>query len=192
MELLDLIKNRRSIRKYQSRQVPREAVEKIVEAGLYAPNAGGRQGTMTVAVRDGALTEKLGRMNLAKFDRSRLLGTYVSKEQPSTIDDPTIRSGFYGAPTVCAVFAAQNFLFSIPDAFCAAENMVLEAAALGIASCIVSRGEETFAGEEGQKYLSAWHVPEGYVARCFVILGYCDGSYPAPKPRRAGRCLIVE
>ena len=65
MELLDLIKNRRSIRKYQSRQVPREAVEKIVEAGLYAPNAGGRQGTMIVAVRDGALTEKLGRMNLA-------------------------------------------------------------------------------------------------------------------------------
>ena len=192
MELLDLIKNRRSIRKYQSRQVPREAVEKIVEAGLYAPNAGGRQGTMIVAVRDGALTEKLGRMNLAKFDRSRLLGTYVSKEQPSTIDDPTIRSGFYGAPTVCAVFAPQNFLFSIPDAFCAAENMVLEAAALGIASCIVSRGEETFAGEEGQKYLSAWHVLEGYVARCFVILGYCDGSYPAPKPRRAGRCLIVE
>ena len=192
MELLDLIKNRRSIRKYQSRQVPREAVEKIVEAGLSAPNAGGRQGTMIVAVRDGALTEKLGRMNLAKFDRSRLLGTYVSKEQPSTIDDPTIRSGFYGAPTVCAVFAPQNFLFSIPDAFCAAENMVLEAAALGIASCIVSRGEETFAGEEGQKYLSAWHVLEGYVARCFVILGYCDGSYPAPKPRRAGRCLIVE
>lgn len=192
MELLDLIKNRRSIRKYQSRQIPREAVEKIVEAGLYAPNAGGRQGTMIVAVRDGALTEKLGRMNLAKFDRSRLLGTYVSKEQPSTIDDPTIRSGFYGAPTVCAVFAPQNFLFSIPDAFCAAENMVLEAAALGIASCIVSRGEETFAGEEGQKYLSAWHVPEGYVARCFVILGYCDGSYPAPKPRRVGRCLIVE
>ncbi len=192
MELLDLIKNRRSIRKYQSRQIPREAVEKIVEAGLYAPNAGGRQGTMIVAVRDGALTEKLGRMNLAKFDRSRLLGTYVSKEQPSTIDDPTIRSGFYGAPTVCAVFAPQNFLFSIPDAFCAAENMVLEAAALGIASCIVSRGEETFAGEEGQKYLSAWHVLEGYVARCFVILGYCDGSYPAPKPRRAGRCLIVE
>ena len=192
MELLDLIKNRRSIRKYQSRQIPREAVEKIVEAGLYAPNAGGRQGTMIVAVRDGALTEKLGRMNLAKFDRSRLLGTYVSKEQPSTIDDPTIRSGFYGAPTVCALFAPQNFLFSIPDAFCAAENMVLEAAALGIASCIVSRGEETFAGEEGQKYLSAWHVLEGYVARCFVILGYCDGSYPAPKPRRAGRCLIVE
>ena len=97
MELQELIRTRRSIRKYRGEQIPREALEKIVEAGLYAPSAGGRQGTMIVAVRDRALTERLGRLNLARFDRSRLLGSYVSKEQPSVIDDASIRSGFYGA-----------------------------------------------------------------------------------------------
>lgn len=97
MEGSELIRMRRSIRKYRNEQIPRDALEKIIEAGLYAPNAGGRQGTLIVAVHDRALAEKIGRMNLGKFDRSRLLGSFVSKEQPSAIDDPTIRNGFYGA-----------------------------------------------------------------------------------------------
>ncbi len=43
MELLELMKTRRSIRKYQDRQISREDMETIVEAGTYAPNAGGGQ-----------------------------------------------------------------------------------------------------------------------------------------------------
>ena len=192
MEGSELIRMCRSIRKYRNEQIPRDALEKIIEAGLSAPNAGGRQGTLIVAVHDRALAEKIGRMNLGKFDRSRLLGSFVSKEQPSAIDDPTIRNGFYGAPTVCAVFAPKHFLFSIPDAFCTAENMVLQAADLGIASCIVSRGEETFDSEEGAALLREWKIPESYIARCFVALGYCDGPYPQPKARKEGRWLIIE
>lgn len=64
-------------------------------------------------------------MNLARFDRSRLLGGYVSREQPSTIDDPTIKNGFYGAPTVVAIFGQDGFAFRVADAFCMAENMLL-------------------------------------------------------------------
>ena len=43
MDILTLMEERRSIRKYQDKQVPRELVDKIVDAGLYAPNAGGGQ-----------------------------------------------------------------------------------------------------------------------------------------------------
>ena len=35
-ELLDMIKTRRSIRKYKSDMVPKEIIDKIVEAGTYA------------------------------------------------------------------------------------------------------------------------------------------------------------
>lgn len=70
-------------------------------------------------MRDRALTETLGRLNLASF---------------------------YGAPAVCVVFGPKNFLYSVPDAFCCAENMVLMAADLGLASCIVARGGGDFRG----------------------------------------------
>lgn len=192
MELLELMKRRRSIRKYQQRQIPRQVLEQVLEAGSLAPNAGGGQRTMLVGVRDRALVERLGRLNVARFDRSRLLGGHVSADQPSIIDDPTLKSGFYGAPALCAVFAPRDFLYGTADAFCCAENMVLAATGLGLASCIVARGEETFDNGFGRELMEKWGVPEGWTARCFVLLGCCDGAYPGPKERRPGRTIIVE
>jgi nitroreductase len=191
MNLLELIKHRRSIRKYTEQQIPRESLEQIIEAGAYAPNAGGGQRSVIVGVHDRKMVEQIGKLNLACMDRSRLAGGHVSAEQPSIIDDPTIKSGFYGAASVIVVFAQKNFLYSIPDAFCAAENMVLMATELGISSCIIARGEETFANPDGERMLKEWEIPDNMIARCFVILGYTDGVYPAEKPRKPGRTKII-
>lgn len=190
--LMDIIKARHSVRKYTDKQISHSDLELILEAGNYAPNAGGGQRSMIVAVRNAELTAKIGRMNLAKFDRSRLIGSYVSKEQPSVIDDPTMKNGFYGAPTVAAIFCQNGFAFRAADAFCMAENMLLQATELGISSCIISRGEETFLSNEGQALLKEWGVPGNYSAVCFVILGYIDGEQPHTKPRKPDRIKIVE
>lgn len=192
MELMDIIKARHSIRKYTDKQISREDLEKILEAGSFAPNAGGGQRSVMVAVHDKELTTHIGKMNMAHFDRTNLAGNYVSKEQPSTIDAPTIRNGFYGAPTVVCVFCQDNFLFRTADAFCIMENMVLQATELGIASCIVSRGYETFNCEEGRQLMKKWEVQDGYACQGFVILGYIDGEQPHGKPRKPGRIKIVE
>lgn len=153
---------------------------------------GGGQRSKIIGIRNAELAEKIGKLNIAQFDRSKLSGGYVSKDQPSIIDDPSMKSGFYGAPAVCVIFGQTNFLYSIPDAFCCAENMVLAAAALGVSSCIVARGEETFNNEIGSALLKEWDIPENYVARCFVLLGYCKGEYPTAKPRKANRSRIIE
>ena len=145
-----------------------------------------------MGIHNKEICEKIGILNLSKFDRTKLVGSYVSKEQPSNIDDPTIKSGFYGAPTVCVIFGQRDFLYSIPDSFCCVENMVLEATSLGISSCIIARGEETFENEIGKEFLKEWNIPENYIARCFVLLGYCNGEYPAPKPRKENRYNIIE
>ena len=150
MELLELMKHRRSIRKYQDRQISKADLETIIEAGTYAPNAGGGQRSMIVGIHNAALAGKIGRMNVARFDRSKLSGSYVSQEQPSIIDDPSI------------------------------------------SSCIVARGEETFDSEMGTALLREWNIPENYIARCFVLLGYVSGEYPGEKPRKAGHSKIVE
>jgi nitroreductase len=190
--LMDLIKARHSIRKYTDQQISRADMETILEAGNFAPSAGGGQRRMLVGVRDLALTTQIGKMNLAKFDRSKLVGSYVSREQPSNIDDPTIQNGFYGAPSVIAIFGENRFLYREADAFCCAENMILQATELGIASCIISRGAETFVSDTGQALLRAWNIPDNYSAICFVILGYLDGEPPHTKPRKPSSVQIIE
>ena len=192
MKLMEIIKSRHSIRKYTDRQISRSDLEIILEAGNYAPNAGGGQRSMMVAVHNRELATHIGRLNLARFDRTNLAGSYVSKEQPSTIDDPDIKNGFYDAPTVICVFCQDNFLFKTADAFCMMENIILQATELGIASCIISRGAETFDSEEGQSLMREWGVPEGYACQGFVILGYIDGEQPHSKPRKPGRIKIIE
>lgn len=190
--LMDLIKARHSIRKYTDRQISREDMAKILEAGNFATNAGGGQRSMMVGIRNKELTTKIGMMNLAKFDRTKLVGAYVSKEQPSVIDDATMKNGFYGAPSVVAIFGQNHFLFREADAFCCAENMILQATELGLASCIISRGAETFISPEGQELLKEWEIPENYSAICFIILGYLDGEQPHTKPKKSGRVRIIE
>ncbi len=192
MELLELMKQRRSIRKYTEQQITQEEMEKILEAGLYAPNAGGGQRSFLVGIRNAELTRKVGKLNFLPFDRSKLLGGHVSEEQPSVIDDETITDGFYGAPAVVALFGQKDFPFSIADAFCSAENMVLMATELGLSSCIISRAEETFVTKDGQELLKEWKVPENYICRAFVILGHIDGACPHGKPRRQGRSMMIE
>ena len=192
MKLMEIIKSRHSIRKYTDRQISRSDLEIILEAGNYAPNAGGGQRSMMVAVHNRELATHIGRLNMARFDRTNMAGSYVSKEQPSTIDDPSIKNGFYDAPTVICVFCQDNFLFKTADAFCMMENMILQATELGIASCIISRGAETFDSEEGQSLMREWGVPEGYACQGFVIIGYIDGEQPHSKPRKPGRIKIIE
>ena len=192
MNFFELVKFRRSIRKYDDRQIPKVVLERIIEAGSYAPNAGGGQRSMIVGIQNRQISEALGKLNVASMRRDNLIGGNVSAEQPSIIDDPTIKSGFYGAPTVAVVFAQGNFLYSIPDAFCCAENMVLAATELDIASCIVARAEETFYNDYGKQLMQQWNIPEHFVPRCFVLLGYCKGDYPREKARKPKRTLIIE
>ncbi|MCR5606048.1 MAG: nitroreductase family protein [Treponema sp.] len=189
---MDLIKSRHSIRKYTNQQISLKDLEKILEAGNFAPNAGGGQRSMMVAIRNREKAIHLGQMNLAHFNRSNLAGSYVSDEQPSVIDNPKMKNGFYDAPTVICIFCQNDFLFKTADAFCIAENMILQATELGISSCIISRGEETFDSEEGKNLCKKWGVPENYSCQAFVILGYIDGIQPKSKPRRENRVVVIE
>ena len=78
--LMDIIKARHSIRKYTDEQISRDDLKKILEAGNFAPNAGGGQRSMMVAIHNKELTTHVGKMNMANFDRSHLAGSFVSKE----------------------------------------------------------------------------------------------------------------
>ena len=191
-DLLEMMKHRRTIRKYLDRKVEREKLDKICEAGIYAPNPGGRQGTKILLLDDAKLIEKIGIVNAECENRNWSSG--VSAEQPSIIDDLTIRSGFYGCQAlamVCIPRRMKNHVNGIGAAFVCAENMVLEACSLGVSSCIVGRAEDTFAKPGMQELLNKWGMDREYMPIVFVCLGYIDGEYPHGKPRDAGRIIYI-
>ena len=67
-EMLELIKTRRSVRAYQRDMVPRELIDQIVEAGLYAPSGMNRQPVIIIAVSDPKTRDALSRLNASILD----------------------------------------------------------------------------------------------------------------------------
>jgi len=64
MDMLSMIKHRRSIRKYLDKKVDWDKLEKIAEAGIYAPNPGGRQGTTVIMLDDADVIERIGAVDI--------------------------------------------------------------------------------------------------------------------------------
>lgn len=189
---MESIRHRRAIRRFEPKQIEEETLQQILEAGLYAPSAGGRQGVIFAVSQDREVNERLGKIKRANVNpRMATETSYVSKEQPSIADDPNLKNAFYDAPTVITLFAPKNFLFAAEDCAVAAENMMLMADALGVGSCYIGQGWTAFADPYGQEILHRWGIRTDYYAVMQLLLGYPKegDKHPTPKPRKEGRIL---
>ena len=97
-ETLQDIRTRRSCRKFQDRQISRVELDAVLEAGTYAPSAGGRQSAFIVAVQNKEQRKKLAAMNAA------VIG---SKSNP-----------FYDAPTYWFLLPQMLILLSRMELVC--------------------------------------------------------------------------
>ena len=191
-ETMQTILHRRAIRRFDEKQIEEAALQEILQAGLYAPSAGGRQSVIFAVCQTKEINERLGKIKRANSNPHMATpASYVSREQPSIADDPNLQNAFYDAPTVITLFAPKNFLFSPEDCAIAAENMMLAADSLGLGSCYIGQGWTAFADSYGQEVLKKWGIPVDHYGVMQLLLGYPrEGDpHPAPKHRKKGRIL---
>ncbi len=192
--VMENILTRRTIRRFRSEQITEEELQTVLEAGMYAPSAGGRQGVLFVVSQDRETNEKLGRIK--KNNTNVKMSTdsvYISKEQPSIADDPTIVSAFYDAPTVITLFVPKDFLYGPYDASAAAENMLLAAHSIGLGGCYIGSAWDSFRDAFGQETLIKWNIRTDYYAVIHVLLGYPkEEQAPKGKVRKEGRIILVK
>ena len=162
---LDDLKTRRSCRAYLPRQVEKETLEAILDAGTYAPTGMGRMSPKLVVVQDAETIHAISRMNAA------VMGTE---------NDP-----FYGAPTVVIVFADSAIPTHVEDGSLVMGNLMNAAHALGVDSCWIHRAKQVFQTEEGRALMKKWGLGENCVGIGNCILGYRAAELNPPKERKA-------
>lgn len=172
MSAIDTIKSRRSVRKYKSDPVPQELLDKIIEAGLYAPSGMGRQATIIISVTNKEVRDKLSKLN------AKIMGTD---------SDP-----FYGAPAVLIVLAKKDCPTGIYDGSLVMQNLMLAAHELGLGSCWIHRAKEEFDMPEGKKILNSLGIDGEYEGIGHCIIGYADGDAPAPAERKENRVFYIK
>jgi len=171
----DLIKeiiSRRSVKKYKSDEVPKELIDKITEAGVYAPTGRNLQAPIIIAVTNKEIRDKLSKIN------ADILGTDT---------DP-----FYGAPVVLIVLADKSVRTYCYDGSLVMSNLMLAAHSLGLGSCWIHRAKETFESEEGKKLLETLGIEGEYEGIGNCIIGYPDVEIPEAKPRKDNYVYYVK
>ena len=164
MDILELLKNRYSVRDFdESREIKKEDLEKILEAGRVAPTAKNTQS-------------------------QRIL---VLQSEEAVAKAREITPSAYNAPTVLIICSDTDEAWKrTNDGWCSATldsaivtcHMMLEAASLGIGSCWVC----AFNAEKVRK---AFDLPENIVPYSMLPLGY-PSTTCQPNPRHYERFPI--
>ena len=168
--MYEKILTRRSVRKYAPQQITDAELDKVLEAGLYAPTAKNNQKPVMVAVRDKEIRDLLSRINAEVMDVEM---------------DP-----FYGAPCVVVVLCDTARYTWVEDGSLVLGNLMNAAHAVGLGSCWIHRAREMFDSEEGKALLRKWGLPETLRGVGNCILGYPDEA-PEAKPRLDGRIVKI-
>jgi len=114
MDILGVIKGRRSIRKFEKRSVPPESLEKLVEAAIWAPSSHSSEPCEFIVTATPGGVAELARLSHAKF--------------------------IEGAPVIITLVVRTDTGSKSPimDGSAAAMNLLLEAHALGLGCCWIS------------------------------------------------------
>ena len=176
-QAIDMIKNRRSVRSFKDEMIPRDVLDKILEAGTWAATGMNRQSPIILAVTNRQLRDRLSAINAQILSGMGRDGSH----------DP-----FYGAPVVLVVLADKNVPTCIHDGSLVMGNLMLAASELGVGSCWIHRAKETFDLEEGKAILKELGVEGNYVGVGNCVLGYPQGNIPAAKPRKENYIFRAE
>lgn len=172
-EILKAIHTRRSVRKFQDRQLSDAELETILEAGTWAPTGKGTQEPWIVAVQDGETKNTLARMN------ADILGT---KSNP-----------YFNAPTIILVFAEVDNYNNYRDGSLVLGTMMLAAHSLGIGTCWINREDKMFETAEGKALIKQWGLPDGLMGVGALAVGYPQEGYKAVvKPRKENYYRIIK
>lgn len=144
MDALTALRARRSIRRYQNRPVPREALETIVDCGRLAATARGVQPWEFVVVTDAAMRGKLAGIN--EYGK------------------------FLVNAAAAIVVLCRDTKYYLEDGSAATQNMLVAATALGLGSCWIAGDKKPYA-DEIRRLVGA---PEGYKLIATIALGYPD------------------
>ncbi len=175
MYTLEVIKTRRSTRKFKQEQLPREIVEEIVEAGRYAPSGGNSQTTHFLVIQNKEVLEKLATLAREAFAQMEVTAdTYRSMANSINASKKGSYVFHYNAPTLILTANQKDYGNNMADCVCALENMMIAANALAIGSCYINQLNWLNEDPAILAYLMTLGLGENERVYASLAIGYAD------------------
>lgn len=184
-DTIKTILERRSIREFSAEQIPRDILDTIIEAGIYAPSARNLQPWHITVIRNEDLIDEIEdeiRDYMLSSDNADLIER--AKDETRTI--------FHKAPTILLVSGEQTSNFTKGDCSNVLQNISLSAWSLGIGSCYIGMGNMLFQTNRADEFTAKLEIPQGYESYCWISLGYAEGEIPSAPERKSGVVTYIE
>lgn len=177
METLEAITTRRSTRKYSDRLPDKELIEKVIEAGRFAPSGGNSQTTHMIV-----FTDKEMLRTLAELVQTEFAGMEIVEGMYSSIKNSILASRrgsyvfHYNAPVFVVVANRKEYGNAMADSACALENMMIAANALDLGSCWINQLHWLDNNERVRQYMIKHGLAENETITGGLILGYPESG----------------
>ncbi|MBQ6976192.1 MAG: nitroreductase [Selenomonadaceae bacterium] len=183
MNTLDAIITRRSTRSYKPDAVERDKLEKIIEAGRFAPSGGNNQTNHFIVVQDKAVLQKLATLAQDAFAKMEVTPeTYSSLKTSIMLSKKGGYVFHYNAPVLIIVANQKNYGNNMADSAVAVENMMIAANELDLGSCWINQMHWLTEDEKIFSCLRELGMKENERVFASMALGYAKDSLPNRKP----------
>ena len=162
---------RRSVRAFEEKEIPREELEQIAKAAVYAPSGQNKQTWKITVVTD--------------RNKIQALAKAVGKELGRAEYD------MYSPQALVIPSNARDNRHSQDDNACAMENIMLAAHSFGIGSVWINQVREVCDAPEVRSILKEWEIPDSHVIFGIAALGYAKGPVNQ-KQKKTGAIHFVD
>lgn len=169
MEFIELVKKRRSTRRYSPRPVPRDVIDACLEAARLAPSACNSQPWYFIVIDEERLKNTVAE---AAFSGIYSINKFANKA-PVLIAAVTERSSYIAR--LGGVF--RGVQYSLIDMGIACEHLILQAQEKGLGTCWLGWFDE-------KKVKEILHIPRGKKVDVMISMGYPEGEEKKDKPRK--------
>lgn len=167
---IDILKTRRSVKKFNDDKVSKDDLEKILDAAVNAPTGMNAQSPKILVIQRKDIIERFSLWNKSFYPEE------LQRNLPEDFDP------FYNASTLIIVLADKNVPTCVEDASLVIGNILNAASSLNIGSCWIHRAKEEFDSLQGKELLKVWNLSEDYIGVGHVVLGYPD-DYKLPEKK---------
>ena len=178
-DLIQLIKERRSIRSFQKEPLKKDEIDAIIQAGKYAPSAKDAQPWRFIVITNASKIKKLSELAKSEIKtilKRRWIYQLFAKDlrNKKVLQSLYVLSMaekdaiFYNAPVLIFIVTKKG-LFNNESCACCAQNMMLAAHSLGIGSCWI--GYANFL-ERNNQIASEIGIPSDMHIVAALIFGY--------------------
>ena len=188
MDAIEAILTRRSTRKYADEIPSKELIEKVIEAGRYAPSGHDNQTSHFIVFTDKAVLDELAALVQDEFGKMEESDEMYISLKRCIVASKRVKFVFhYGAPVFISVSNKKGYGNAMADSACALENMMIAANALDLGSCWINQLHWLDENKVIRDFMIKHGLKEDETITGGLIIGYPhNGKLNRSLPERKG------